>query len=182
MAEATLSSSSVWEGQTIAEIAGVTLRPSPIRHRLVFQASEHELGLRMRAAGMAPPPAILRAASMENIALLRPGPDEWLLVSEAKIPSKWREIAGAGAIEISHGYAGIEWLGPRVMLALSAGCPLDWHESAFPLGMATRTLYGKSEVLVWRQGPKRFHMEVSRSYLTAILGFFGETGRFLPSS
>jgi sarcosine oxidase, subunit gamma len=170
MAEATLSSSSVWEGQTIAEIAGVTLRPSPIRHRLVFQASEHELGLRMRAA------------SMENIALLRPGPDEWLLVSEAKIPSKWREIAGAGAIEISHGYAGIEWLGPRVMLALSAGCPLDWHESAFPLGMATRTLYGKSEVLVWRQGPKRFHMEVSRSYLTAILGFFGETGRFLPSS
>jgi sarcosine oxidase subunit gamma len=182
MADITLSPGRVWDGQIIADIAGVTLRPSPIRHRFLFQADERELEARMLAAGLAPPPGILRARIIDSVTLLRPGPDEWLLVSEAEMPPNWREIAGSGAIEISHGYAGIEWSGPRMLLALSAGCPLDLHDQAFPIGMATRTLYGKSEVLLWRQEQARLHMEVPRSYLSAMLAFFAETARHLPSS
>ncbi|MBN8535353.1 MAG: hypothetical protein J0L51_14840 [Rhizobiales bacterium] len=182
MADLMLTPRNAWADLTVAEIPGATLKPSPTRHRVLFQARERELETRMKAAGMAAPPAILRARMMDDVALLRPGPDEWLIVSEAEISPKWHEIAGPGAIEISHGYAGIEWCGPRVMLALSAGCPLDLHESAFPVGMASRTLYGKSEMLLWRQDHARFHMEVARSYLSAILAFFGETARHLPQS
>lgn len=182
MADITLSPSNAWDGQIIADIAGVTLRPSPIRHRVLFQAAERELEGRMRAAGLARPPGILRTQTFDDVTLLRPGPDEWLLVSETEISPEWREIAGSGAIEISHGYAGIEWFGPRVLLALSAGCPLDLHLAALPVGMATRTLYGKTEVLLWRQDGERFHMDAPRSYLATILAFFGETARHLPAS
>jgi sarcosine oxidase subunit gamma len=125
---------------------------------------------------------MLRTLIADPAALLRPGPEEWLLVSKSEIPPSWREIAGPGAIEISHGYAGIECEGPRATLALSAGCPLDLHETAFPVGMATRTLLGKCEVLLWRQAEDRFHVEVPRSYLAAILAFFAETARHLPAS
>jgi sarcosine oxidase subunit gamma len=182
MADPGLSPRKVWDDLVIPEGDGVALKPSPLRHRLVFQARPHELDARMRAAGLGASPAILRALTAGGASLLHLGPDEWLLISEAEMPPKWHEIAGSGAIEITHGYAGIEWVGPRVLLALSAGCPLDLHESAFPTGMVTRTLYGKCEVMLWRQERERFHMDVPRSYLAAMLAFFGETIRHLPSS
>lgn len=181
MAEPRLSPQQIWHDLAIPEGDGVVLKPSPIRHRLVFQSRPRELDSRLRAAGFVVSPPILRALTAGGASLLHLGPDEWLLLSEAEIPPEWREIAGSGAIEISHGYAGIEWSGPRVLHALSAGCLLDLHESAFPTGMATRTLYGKSEIVLWRQESGRFHMDVSRSYLTAMLAFFGEKIRHLPA-
>lgn len=182
MAEPRLSPSDIWDDLVIPGGDGVALRPSPLRNRFVFQAEPSQVDSRMRAAGFGASPAILRALTDGGTSLLHLGPDEWLLLSEAEMPPKWHDIAGSGAIELSHGYAGIEWVGPRVLLALSAGCPLDLHESTFPTGMVTRTLYGKSEVMLWRQESERFHMDVPRSYLAAMLAFFGETIRHLPSS
>lgn len=181
MAERTLVAREAFAGLMLPAVAGVALAASPIRHRLVFQAEEKALNPRARAAGFSRIPAMLRAETAKDVALLRTGPDEWSLLSEAGFAPEMREIAGSGAIEISHGHVGITWSGPRTVLALSAGCPLDLHVSAFPVGMATRTLYGKCEVLLWRQDEERFHMEVARSYLAAILAFFGETSRRLPT-
>lgn len=182
MAERMLVAREALAGLVHPDVAGVALAASPIRHRLVFQAEGKALESRTRAAGFARAPEILRAETANDAALLRLGPDEWLLLSGAEFSPGMREFAGSGAIEISHGYAGIAWSGPRAALALSAGCPLDLHVSVFPVGMVTRTLYGKCEVLLWRQGKECFHMEVARSYLAAILAFFGETARYLLAS
>jgi sarcosine oxidase subunit gamma len=182
MDEPVLTEQNPFEGMLLPLVAGVTLAPSPIRHRLVFQVDESKLKQRIGKAGLTAIPPVLRAKIADRFSLLRPCPDEWLLLGEGAFAPEVREIAGSGAIEISHGYAGIVWRGPRATLALSAGCPLDLHESAFPVGMATRTLYGKCEVLLWRQDSACFHMEVARSYLTAILAFFAETARRIPES
>ncbi|MGL5446845.1 MAG: sarcosine oxidase subunit gamma [Rhabdaerophilum sp.] len=182
MVEPPLKPRDAFAGLVLPDVAGVALTPSPMRHRLFFQAEEQAVEMRLRATGFARAPAMLRAEIADQAALLRLGPDEWWLLSEVDFTPEMRKIAGSGAIEISHGYAGIAWVGPRAALALSAGCPLDLHISAFPIGMVTRTLYGKCEVLLWRQGEERFHIEVARSYLAAILAFFGETARHLPQS
>jgi sarcosine oxidase subunit gamma len=55
---------------------------------------------------------------------------------------------------------------------LNAGVALDLDLSAFPVGMVTRTLLTKAEIVLWRQGPEAFRVEFSRPfgpYVIAIL-------------
>jgi sarcosine oxidase subunit gamma len=47
---------------------------------------------------------------------------------------------------------------------LNAGCPLDLDERAFPVGMATRTLFMKADIVLWRVAEQKFHIEVWRSF------------------
>ena len=55
--------------------------------------------------------------------------------------------------------------GPSAARLLSAGVPLDLDLSAFPLGMATRTLLMKAEIGLWRREAERFaRLEVARSF------------------
>lgn len=182
MAEMTLAACDPFEGLTLPEIAGVVLTPSRIRHRLVFQAEAAALEGVARIAGFTALPAILRAATAGGTSLLRPGPDEWWLLGEERGSQEAGQMAGPGAIDITQAYAGFILKGPRAALALSAGCPLDLDIRAFPVGMVTRTLYGKSDILLWRQEEERFHIEIVRSCLAAILGFFAQTARGLPRS
>lgn len=182
MPELTLAPQNLFVGLVLPDVAGVTLLPSPIRHRLAFQVDSATVEAGAMEAGFPALPACLRATIVDRTSLLRLGPDEWLLLGEAEFSALMREMAGSGAIELSHGYAGIVWNGPRTMLALAAGCPLDMHLRAFPRGMVTRTLYGKCDIVLWRQEEQRFYMEVPRSYLAAILGFFAQTAQLLPAA
>jgi sarcosine oxidase subunit gamma len=47
---------------------------------------------------------------------------------------------------------------------LNHGCPLDLAESAFPVGMCTRTILGKAPILLSRPEPDVFHVDVWRSF------------------
>ncbi|MBM3523062.1 MAG: sarcosine oxidase subunit gamma, partial [Alphaproteobacteria bacterium] len=47
---------------------------------------------------------------------------------------------------------------------LAQGCPLDLDLAAFPVGMCTRTLLAKTEIVLWRREMLRFHVEVARSF------------------
>ena len=72
--------------------------------------------------------------------------------------------------------------GPDAEAMLAVGCPLDLHPSAFPVGMCTRTVFAKCEMVLWRKGPALFHIEVWRSfraYVVSLLELAGEefTGR-----
>src|SRR3546814_4596004 len=54
--------------------------------------------------------------------------------------------------------------GPRVEDILATGCALDLSIAAFPIGMCTRTMFAKAEVVLWRTGIARFHIEIWRSF------------------
>jgi len=67
--------------------------------------------------------------------------------------------------------------GPQATTLLAAGCPLDLDASAFPVGMCTRTMLAKAEVVLWRTDPQVFRLEVWRSFVAYVSQFLGEAAR-----
>jgi len=95
---------------------------------------------------------------------LRLGPDEFLLLlPEGEAPVL--DVAEPySLVDISHRQTGIVLEGPAAADMLNAGCPLDLDERAFPVGMATRTLFMKADIVLWRVAAQKFHIEVWRSF------------------
>jgi sarcosine oxidase, subunit gamma len=57
---------------------------------------------------------------------------------------------------------------------LSGACPLDLSLAQFPIGMCTRTVFAKADVLLWRTGADAFHLEVWRSFTAYVTGLLRE--------
>ena len=120
-----------------------------------------------------------RAHSQGGRTALWLGPDEWLLLAPAgDKPQVIAAIATALAalphslVDISQRQVAYELRGPQAAWLLNAQCPLDLSPQAFPVGMCTRTLFAKTEIVLWRTAPESFHVEVFRSfadYLTSLL-------------
>ncbi|MGE0418816.1 MAG: sarcosine oxidase subunit alpha family protein [Acetobacteraceae bacterium] len=98
------------------------------------------------------------------------GPDEWLVLapeSETGLVARAIDAATeheASVVDVSHRHASIEIAGPRAAWCLNGFCALDLDLAAFPVGMCTRTLLGKAEIVLWRLGTETFHLEVARSF------------------
>lgn len=112
------------------------------------------------------------------------GPDEWLLLAppaDGPALSEALERAMAGdahsLVDVSNRQAGIEISGPDGAVALNAGCPLDLDPEAFPVGMCTRTVLAKAEIVLWRTAPATFRVEVSRSFAAYAWSFLLEASR-----
>ncbi len=122
------------------------------------------------AAGVLLGSAPNRTVVSRDKAALGLGPEEWLvLASESDRTLAETATAAAGdhpasVVDVSHRHASIEITGPRAAWCLNAFCALDLHPSAFPIGMCTRTLLGKAEIVLWRLGNETFHIEVARSF------------------
>src|SRR5262249_37291515 len=102
---------------------------------------------------------------------------EWLLIApEAEIerlPRALIQAVGeepASIVDVSHRQVGISVVGPHAADALNSFNALDLDESAFPVGMCTRTLFGKAEIVLWRTGTEAFRIEVWRSFAPYVLG------------
>ncbi|MGE0420210.1 MAG: sarcosine oxidase subunit gamma, partial [Acetobacteraceae bacterium] len=107
-----------------------------------------------------------RAVVSRDRAALWLGPDEWLVLApETETALAAIDTGGhpASIVDVSHRHASIEISGPAATLCLNAFCALDLHVGAFPVGMCTRTLLGKAEIVLWRLGNETFHIEVARS-------------------
>ncbi len=137
---------------------------------LVVLAPATRISLRSTDAsafGFAAGAAINRAVLTGPRAALHLGPDEWLVIApEGEAEPLLAGAAGrfASAVDVSHRSAGIEISGPHAVDALAAFVALDLAEPAFPVGMATRTLLGKAEIILWRTAADVFRIEVGRSF------------------
>jgi sarcosine oxidase subunit gamma len=60
---------------------------------------------------------------------------------------------------------------------LAAGCPFDLDVSAFPVGMCTRTMLAKAEIVLWRTAGEAFRIEVWRSFAPYVSAFLSEAAR-----
>ena len=69
---------------------------------------------------------------------------------------------------------------PAAGRTLNAGCPLDLHVKAFQVGMATRTLFDKAEIVLWRRAATMFQVEVWRSFAPYLAVSLAEAARGAP--
>jgi sarcosine oxidase, subunit gamma len=114
------------------------------------------------------------------------GPDEYLLLDGidgrqvATHESRAAEVADAlelalgriphALVNISHRQFALEVSGPHAATILSGGCPLDLDLSEFPVGMCTRTVFAKADIVLWRTQEDAFHVEVWRSFAGYVTG------------
>ncbi|HKN29399.1 MAG TPA: sarcosine oxidase subunit gamma family protein [Roseiarcus sp.] len=58
--------------------------------------------------------------------------------------------------------------------------PLDLRTSAFPIGTATRTIFDKAEIVLWRRAETAFRVEVWRSFAPYLVAALTEAARDAP--
>jgi sarcosine oxidase subunit gamma len=117
------------------------------------------------------------------------GPDEYLLLGGidgqvATHESQAAETAGAlelalgriphALVDISHRQFALQVSGPHAATILSGACPLDLDLSEFPVGMCTRTVFAKADIVLWRTQEDVFHVEVWRSFAGYVTGLLHE--------
>ena len=127
--------------------------------------------------GVALPEKINSANADAARAALMLGPDEWLLLAsdagaDVLATALGQALAGIAAalVDVTHRQTGVDLAGEAVTTTLNAAVPLDLSARAFPVGMATRTIFDKSEIVLWRTGPLAFHIEVWRSFAPYVEG------------
>ncbi len=160
----------------LAPAARYVLRGGP----QVMAAAGRALGLELSTV------ACRAAVSAHQVAALWLGPDEQLLLAP-----EGADIAGAlvpalpglphSLVDVGHRQTALEVNGPRATALLNTGCPLDLDLSSFPVGMCTRTVLAKAEIVLWRTGENTFHLEVWRSFAAYVSGFLAEAAREIAS-
>ena len=122
--------------------------------------------------------------------IARLGPDEWILLdSDAQGESLAREVDAALAgkvfsrVDISHRNVGIVVAGIHAREVINGGCPLDLHDTAFPPYSATRTIFGKAEIILIRPSVQAtYRVECWRSFAPYVSGLLREIAREFNST
>jgi heterotetrameric sarcosine oxidase gamma subunit len=165
----------------MAEVSFVTVERCT---RVALRASPDSAALIGAALGITLGHDPCRATVAGDRAALWLGPDEWLLLApdgEApRLTAAATQALGdlrASIVDVSHRTIAIEVCGARAANTLNAFCALDLDPRAFPVGMCTRTVFGKAEIVLWRTAPETFRIEVARSFAPYLLDCLSEGAR-----
>ncbi|MBN9511186.1 MAG: sarcosine oxidase subunit gamma [Alphaproteobacteria bacterium] len=165
----------------MAEIAFADLPPTA---RFVLRGRPAAVDAAGTALGFALPGVACRAAGAGERAALWLGPDEWLVLApeaEGAALAAALEAAMAAAahslVDVGHRQDGFVLRGSWAAVVLNAGCPLNLDPAAFPIGMCTRTVLAKAEIVLWRTGAEAFRVEAMRSFLPYVRGVLAEAAR-----
>ena len=152
--------------------------------RFVLRGDAAARAIAGHAFGIDLPEQACRAAQSGSRAALWLGPDEYLLLAaEAELAAIRTDFAAALAghphslVDVSHRQVGVVVQGPRAEWLLESQCPLPLNLRDFPVGMCTRTVFAKTEIVLWRTAERRFHVEVWRSFSQYLVALLGEVAR-----
>jgi sarcosine oxidase subunit gamma len=113
------------------------------------------------------------------------GPDEWLVqvagaARESLLLSLRTALLGrhAAVTDVTDGHTVVLLDHPRASEILSRGCPLDFHESVFPVGSCAQSVFTKAPVLLVREAPARFAITVRRSFARYFYHSLQDAGSF----
>lgn len=131
-----------------------------------------------------------KASDGTDLISCRLGPDEWLLIANTSTTGTIaadiaRDLSSSQhtVVDISHRNVAFEISGTHVSDVLNTGCPLDLGDAAFPIGMATRTLFSKAEIVLLRlaspQGAAIYRIECWRSYARYLHAHLIDSARLL---
>ena len=164
-----------------------SLSDAPPTSRFLFRGAESARSVCSTAFNVDLPQALGPTTVGDGRAAIWLGPDEWLLIAEGVDPEVLAaEIEAAlsttphSLVDVSHRQVGIEVRGAVVGRALSAGCPLDLRLLAFPVGLATRTIFDKAEIVLWRREVLVFQVDVWRSFAPYLTAALTEAARGAP--
>jgi sarcosine oxidase subunit gamma len=157
------------------------LRSLPRMARFILRGDAEVARLAGAAIGVKIPGTALLASQVDQHAALWLGPDEWLLLAPAvEEDAVAQDLADALAavphalVNVGHREVIAELSGPRAADVLNAGCPLDLDPAAFPVGMCTRTVLAKAQIVLWRTGANIFQLHVWRSFYPYVRDFLIE--------
>ncbi len=187
MADAALKARSPLDGFVFPAGPRFMLAEAPPAARLILRGSETVRVSCGMAFGADLPSRLGLAGEGARRAALWLGPDEWLLIAEGADAA---EIGGVlesvlegiahSLVDVSHRQISLVASGPAAARVLNAGCPLDLDPRAFPVGFATRTLFDKIEIVLWRRAEATFHIEIWRSFAPYLASSLVEAARGAP--
>lgn len=158
--------------------------PLPPEARFVLRGGREVRAAAEQVLDVGVPESPCRALSRGERAALWLGPDEWLLLAPAAQAAALTATLGAALrslphslVEVSHRQGALRVRGAQAATLLAAGCPLDLDAAAFPIGMCTRTVLAKAEVVLWRTASEAFRLEVWRSFMDYVSQFLAEAAR-----
>ena len=154
--------------------------------RFIFRGDEVARAACSTTLGAELPARLGAAGEGKNCAALWLGPDEWLIIREGggseMFPTRIGLALGSqpySLVDVSSRQLGLIVSGARAARILSAGCPLDLSPKAFPVGTATRTIFDKAEIVLWRRDAA-FQAEVARSFAPYLVAALIEAARGAP--
>lgn len=157
------------------------LVPLPAATRFSFRGAAAAAAAAGRALGVELPQQACRANAAGERAALWLGPDEQLLIGAESDTAALRDALAAALgdlphslVDVSHRQVAFAIRGPHAEWLLQSGCPLDLDPSQFPVGMCTRTVFLKAEIVLWRTAPDTFRIEVWRSFAEYVVGMLAE--------
>jgi len=152
--------------------------------RFIFQGGEAARDGAGRGFGVALPTIACRTEVSGGRAALWLGPDEWLLLApagegQAVLAALENALAGLphSLVDVTHRQVALSVSGSAARELLASGCPLDLAPESYPVGMCTRTLFAKAEVVLWRRSAEEYHLETGRSFSGYVLGWLREAQR-----
>jgi sarcosine oxidase subunit gamma len=139
--------------------------------KLLFRGRPSSIDVAGQAFGIALPMEACRFATSGNRTAYWLGPDEWLLQvvgedSAALFAGLAAALAGhsQSLVDVSHRSDAFALSGPQAAYILNHSCPLDLSLQTFPVGMCTRTIFGKATIMLSRPASEVFHIDVWRSF------------------
>jgi sarcosine oxidase, subunit gamma len=160
------------------------LETVPPASRFVFRGDAVARAAAGTAFGVTFSEVACRASSDGSRAALWLGPDEHLLLAAdgegGQIETVLsRALAGHAysLVDVSHRQVGLSIHGPHAEWLLESQCPLPLNQRDFPVGMCTRTVFAKAEIVLWRRSAEVFHLEVWRSFAAYVVELLREIER-----
>ena len=148
--------------------SGISFETAPPAARISLRASAKEAAKLTKPLGLKLPTSPLTTTTSKSRSALWLGPDEWLVIDQvpSTIQPLMKNLASekCSHVDVSHRNTAIIVSGKDAENVLNAGCPRDLAISAFPVGYCSRTIFGKIEIVLWRQDNETFHIEVWRSF------------------
>lgn len=186
MAEGVLLRRGPLDGVALSSSAdrAVTIAALPPAARFIVRGRAPVVAASKSALGFELPTKACRAATSGIVAALWLGPDEWLVIGAegdrdrlaAALEDALADVPHA-VVDVSHRQSGVVLSGQGTAFVIAHGCPLDLSLEAFPVGMCTRTLVGRTEAVLWRTGDETFRIEVWRSFVSYLVAFLQEARR-----
>lgn len=155
----------------------VQITPADPAERISLRARAGDVAALSQTLGVALPQKPKHSATQGKRSALWLGPDEWLVIDTGD-KSPFVDLQGVetlhAATDISHRNIGIIISGVGAAATINAGCPQDLSLAVFPVGAASRTIFGKAEVVIWRLSETEFRMECWRSFAEYVYGLLNE--------
>jgi sarcosine oxidase subunit gamma len=164
------------------EASGANVRVAvlPPAERVSLRAPEASVASLSKALGLTLPQKPKTTAAKTGRTALWLGPDEWFVFDEAggdPLGDCAKAKALHSAVGVSHRNVAFAISGSGAEATISAGCPQDLSLDAFPIGACSRTVLGKSEILLYRPAADTFRVECWRSFSDYVFTFLSEAAR-----